>query len=71
MKGDLINENDPNMNSATGNLKCKIKPTRLAILKKFFEELKKITTVGLAYKATNYIEKIFWIALGGSQCYMT
>ena len=64
MKGDLIN--DPNMNSSTGNLKCKIKPTRLAILKKFLEELKKITTVGLAYKATNYIEKIFWIALGGA-----
>ena len=66
MKGDLINENDPNMNSATGNLKCKIKPTRLALLKNFLEELKKIATVGLACKATNYIEKILWIAFGGA-----
>ena len=54
------------MNSATCKPKSQIKPKTLAISKNFLEELKKIATVGLACKATNYIEKILWIALGGA-----
>ena len=62
--GDLLN--DPDMNSATCKPKSQIKPKALSVSKNFLEELKKIATVGLACKVSNYIEKILWIALGGA-----